>query len=64
MIFLVVFSLVFTRVPNEGNEVQMSQNIQKKNAGITFVDNNSKIEKLRFDCAGASGSRVKAPRNR
>ena len=42
----------------------MSQNMQKKDAEITFVNNNSKIQKQRFDCAGASGSRVKAPRNR
>ena len=61
--FLCFFALVFTRVPSEGNEVQMSQNMQKKAAEITFVNNNSQIEKLRFDCAGASGSRVKAPRN-
>ena len=65
MIFLVFFvALVFTCVPSEGNEVQMSQNMQKKDAEITFVNNNSQIEKQRFDCAGASGSRVKAPRNR
>ena len=64
MIFLVFFALVFTRVPSEGNEVQMSQNMQKKDAEITFVNNNSQIEKQRFDCAGASGSRVKASRNR
>jgi len=64
MIFLVFFSLVFTRVPSEGNEVKMSQNMQKKNADITLFNNNSQIEKLRFDCAGASGLRVKAPRKR
>ena len=58
------FALAFMRVPSEGNEVKMSQNMQKKDAEITFVNNNSQIEKLRFDCAGASGSRVKAPRNR
>ena len=62
--FLCFFALVFTRVPSEGNEVQMSQNMQKKDAEITFFNNNSQIEKQRFDCAGASGSRVKAPRSR
>ena len=64
MIFLVFFYPCFTRVPSEGNEVQMSQNMKKKDAEIAFVDNKSQIEKLSFDCAGASGSRVKAPRNR
>ena len=65
MIFRVFFvALVFTCVPSEGNEVQMSQNMQKKDAEITFFNNNSQIEKLRFDCAGASGLRVKAPRKR
>ena len=63
MIFLVFFALVFTRVPSEGNEVLMAQNMQKKDAEIACFNNNSQIEKLRFDCAGASGSRVKAPRN-
>ena len=62
--FLFLFALVFTRVPSEGNEVQMSQNMQKKDAEITFVNNNSQTEKQRLNCAGASGSRVKAPRNR
>ena len=65
LIFRVFFvALVFTCVPSEGNEVKMSQNMQKKDAEITFFNNNSQIEKLRFDCAGASGSRVNAPRNR
>ena len=35
--FLCFFALVFTRVPNEGNEVQMSRNMQKKDAEITFL---------------------------
>ena len=63
-LFFFFVALVFTRVPSEGNEVQMSQNMQKNDAGITFVNNNSQIEKLRFDCAGASGSMVKVLRNR
>ena len=59
MIFLVVFALVFTRVPSEENEVQMTQNMQKKDTEITLFNDNSQIEKLRFDCAGASGLRFR-----
>ena len=64
MTFRVLIALVFTCVPSEGNEVQMSQNMQKKDTETTLFNNNSQIEKLRFDCAGASGLRVKAPRKR
>ena len=42
----------------------MSQNVKKMMPKLHLLRSNSDIEKLRFDCAGASGSRVKAPRNR
>ena len=58
------FTLVFTRVPSDENEFQMSQNVRKRMPKLHLFSSNSQIEKLRFDCAGASGSRVKAPRNR
>ena len=38
--------------------------VQKRMPKVYLISNNSQIEELRFDCAGASGSRVKAPRNR
>ena len=37
---------------------------EEKGCRNYIVNNKSQIEKLRFDWAGASGSRVKAPRNR
>ena len=54
MIFLVFFALVFTRVPSEGNEVQMSQNMQKKDAEITFL---TIILKLR-NCVSTAPARA------
>ena len=63
MTIRVFFPIIFTCAPSEENKVKMSENVQKNGAQSTFDMQKSQIEKLRFDCAGASGSRVTAPRN-
>ena len=64
MTFRVFICPCFYMCSKRKNEVQRSRNVRKRVPKLHLFSNNSQIEKLHFDCAGASGSRVKAPRNR